>query len=229
MTHAKRGGFGIATLSAVMVPALVLVVAVAHMFQATTTRRLTSTAYGNYLGGEVAESAIAEAAHLMSVGDMFPGGGTPATFTDTFVQQMLSDQPAQVPQDSRAYFALVDAQGQEISRMLVAMAFDGAVPAQEIRLQGIAKAAAEANPGVKVLDMKVLVKPISFRREFISARNQWVNWGVVAFQATVTLDDGLGVQTHGQTALKIFSLRPSGQPGDVVVFSDRNLRTLVSR
>lgn len=229
MTHAKRSGFGIATLSAVMVPALVLVVAVAHMFQATTTRRLTGSAYASYLGGEIAESAIAEAAHLMSLADMFPGGGAPASFTDTFVQQMLSDQPARVPKENRAYVALVDAQGQEISRMLVAMAFDDAAPDQEIRLAGLARAAAESNSGVKVLDMEVRVKPVSFRREFISARNQWVNWGVVAFRAAVRFDDGQGPRTAGQTALKIFSLRPGGQPGDVVAFSDRNLRTLVSR
>lgn len=228
MTHAKREGFGIATLSAVMVPALVLVVAIAHMFQATTTRRLSGSAYSTYLGGEIAESAIAEAAHLMSGADMFPGGAS-TNFTDTFVQEMLSDRPARVPQANRAYFALVDAQGQEISRMLVAMAFDDAVPAQEIRLSGLAKTAAEVNPGVRVLAMKVLVKPVSFRREFLSARNQWVNWGVVAFQAAVTFDDGQNVQSCGQTALKIFSLRPGGQPGDVVAFSDRNLRTLVSR
>lgn len=113
--------------------------------------------------------------------------------------------------------------------MLVAMAFDDAAPDQEIRLAGLARAAAESNSGVKVLDMEVRVKPVSFRREFISARNQWVNWGVVAFRAAVRFDDGQGPRTAGQTALKIFSLRPGGQPGDVVAFSDRNLRTLVSR
>lgn len=233
MTHRNardaRRGFGIATLFAVMIPALVLVVAIAHMFQASTTRRITSAAYSSYLAGEITESAVAEAAHLLSVRHMFANVGDEANFTTAFVQQVLADQPAGVGQDDRAYWSLVNAAGGEIQRMLVALCFDPQGPGQEIPLSGIARTAAEQNPGIKVSQMKVTVKPVSFRREFISARGQWINWGVVAFQASVTIDDGNGPQVHGQTALKLFTLRPSGQPGDVVMFSDRNLRTVYQR
>lgn len=233
MTHrtvrSARQGFGIATLFAVMIPALVLVVALAHMFQASTTRRITSAAYASYLSGEITESAIAEAAHLLSVRHLFSNVGNEATFTTTFMQQLLADQPAGVPADNRAYWSLVDDTGAEMQRMLVALAFDPQAPGQEIPLSGIAKAAAEQNPGVKIPGMRVMVKPVSFRREFISARGVWINWGVVTFQAAVTIDMGDGPEVHGQSALKMFTLRPSGQPGDVVMFSDRNLRTVMHR
>lgn len=224
----SRGGFGIATMFAVMIPALILVVALAHSFQASTTRRITSAAYSSYLCGEITESAIAEAAHLMSVRHMFANVTNEADFTNQFIGQLLADQaPGVASQDDRSYWNIIGDDGSVMQKMLVGLRFDPSARGQEIPLKGIAKEAAELNPGIKVPEMKVTVRPISFRREYLKAQNTWVNWGIVAFRAHVEIDDGSGPEEHGQVALKLFTLRPSGQAGDVVMFSDRNLRTFV--
>ena len=99
MGKSSRRGFGVATMLAVMVPALVLVVACAHMFQASSVRRFTSKSYAQYLSGEITESAIAEAAHQMSVRHMFPDATNEAGFTNAFVQKMLADGFGTLPAD----------------------------------------------------------------------------------------------------------------------------------
>ena len=225
----ERRGFGMATMFAMIVPGLVLTVAIAHMFQASGVRRMTGAAFHHYLVGEVLESSIAEASHLMATSDMFPDAAQGATFTTDFVTKMIGDQFSDLPADDREYQSVLDQNGQEMAKVLLAIDLGhhrGHERPHPIALKGLAKAAAEANPGVKVVEMKVFVSPMTFRREYIQARGQWINWGLVRFMAHVEMDTGEGVQPHSLMAIKMYTLRASGKPGDVVEFSDRNLRTL---
>jgi hypothetical protein len=217
------GGFGIATMFAVMIPALILVVAIAHSFQASSVRRFTSASYMQYVQGEICESAIAEAAHLMSVRNVFPDATDDASFTGQFVQKILADGFGDLPADHREYRSILDQDGQEMQKMLLALRFEGR--GQEIPLRGLAKTAAEMNPGVKVTEMKVTVRPMSFRREFFAERGEWISWGLVSFRAHVEVDDGDGPAPTSMTAIKMFTLKPVGMAGDVIEFSDRNIRT----
>lgn len=219
----SAGGFGIATLFAVMIPALILVVAIAHSFQASSVRRFTSASYMQYLSGEICESAIAEAAHLMSVRQMFPDATGDANFTTAFMQKILGDQFADLSPDDREYRSIVDQDGQEMQKMLCAVRFEAR--GEPVSLRGAAQAAAEMNPGVKVPSMKVIVRPVTFRREYFADRQQWINWGLVSFHARVEIDDGAGPAPSEMTAIKMYTLKPAGQPGDVIEFSDRNIRT----
>lgn len=223
---ATRRGFGIPTMMAGMVPVLVLTVSMAHSFQASSVRRFTSSAWNSYLAAEIAESAIAEAEHRVKAADLFQNAGDEAGFTQRFVAGLMAGQLPGVPADKQEVWALTNAQGQEVGQMVVAASFP---PTERpVALGGVARAAALENGGVKLgdNDLTVTVRAITFRREWISAENRWITWGVMEFRARVKIDSGNGPGEHVVTATKLYTLNSIG-PGDVLRYSDRNLRTSV--
>ena len=231
-----RQGFGVATLAALSLPALVLVGSMALSFQSSTARRFTSTVWMSYVGLELAEAAVAEASHFLKPADIFAdelfgGVGRHADPANELARMMVADAlPPLITQ--KAYREVQDQSGATVAKMLVAFVVPQAKPTF-VQVPGLARKLAAENRGVlldRPEDLAVRVRPLSFRREFIARDESWVNWGVVQFSVKVRTRELRGISTHTLLVDRRFSLR-TGQPAgaELVKVSSQNLRATVTK
>lgn len=232
----ERKGFGVACLAALSLPAIVLVGSMALSFQSSTARRFTSTVWMSYVGLELAEAAVAEASHFVKPADIFNEElfGAVARAQDPateLAKLMVADTlPSGISQ--KAYREIQDLAGAPVAKMLVAFCVPQAKPTF-VQVPGLAKKLAAENRGILLDqpdDLKVYVRPLSFRREFISRQETWVNWGVVQFSVKVRTRELKGLSTHTLLVDRRFTLRPNQPAGaEVVKISSQNLRTSVTQ
>lgn len=176
----NRRGIGAATMLSLAVPGILLASGLALALQSSSARRFTSSAWASYVAGELAEGALAEAAHATTVSDLFDPAvfGTapkPEVFAEWLLKRMVEDQAPRdattdllpnLPRDRREYRAVMRG-GETVRTMFTAFRF----PARRVtvKVPGVARKIAARNPGVRVerpADLAVTLSPISFRREY---------------------------------------------------------------
>lgn len=229
-----RRGFGVACLAALTLPAVMMVGSLGLSFQASTARVFTSTVWMSYVGLELCEAAIAEAAHFLEPADVFD----PALFPEVsravdpglvLLTQMVDDRLPDVP--GRAYRTIEDETGAEAARMLVAFTFPKFT--RVVKGRGLARKLAAENRGVlldRPEDLRVTVTPLSFRRDYYAREMQWRNWGVVQFAVSVRTRELKGVSIHRLRVDRRFTLKSKLEPGaEAMTVSSHNLRTFVSQ
>lgn len=214
---------------AVSVPLLITVGAFAMSQRTTAVRRQVVSSWMSYVAMEQAESALSEAAHRVTIADLFDpaifgaASGTTSFASDLF-RKMANDQLPALPADHRAYRS-VERAGAEVRRMLVSFRF----PTRSTRVTtpGSARTVARENAGLLADapdDLAVTVHPLSFHREFRVAGGHWVTWGVLAFRVAVRFSDPRGPKTHEIVALRRFTLRDTPSAGaDALRISAVNL------
>jgi hypothetical protein len=236
MKRIERKGFGVAVIAALSLPAVVLVGSMALSFQSSTARRFTSTVWMSYVGLELAEAAVAEASHFLKPADIFNeelfGGVARAQDPATELAKMMVADTLPRAIDQKAYREIQDLAGAPVAKMLVAFRVPQARPTW-VQGRGLAKKLAAENRGILLDqpdDLKVYVRPLSFRREFISRNETWVNWGVVQFSVKVRCRELRGISTHTLLVDRRFSLRSNVPAGEEIVkVSSQNLRTTVTQ
>jgi hypothetical protein len=230
-----RSGFGVPLLVAVSLPIIVLVASLAISYQSSSVRRFSNSTWASYVALEVAESAIAEATHRLTSEHLFdpaifgPSNGS-TTFGADLLGKMILDQLPKIPQEQKEYWSLENTDGSLVKDMMVAFSFPERNQPQKISVP-LTQRAAKENPGV-VTDkpMEVLVKPLTFRREYYQNRRTWVNWGLMEFSVKVRVQDLRGYSTHQLIVNRLFSLKNPGFAGDEIFkISTRNLRTSTSQ
>lgn len=175
-----RRGISAVSLLAFALPGLMMAGGMALGYRTSSARRLEAGVWASYVAGEVAGSAIAEAAHYLRVDDLFDPdvfGRTsrPEDFAAHLLGRMILDddlspitrQFKSISEESREYRS-VTAGAREVRRMLVAI-----MPPpvrKRVRVPGLALRVAVQNPCVRANeagDLEVHVLPIVFRREFV--------------------------------------------------------------
>jgi hypothetical protein len=143
---------------------------------------------------------------------------------------MIKDQLPQIPPEQKEYWSLENADGSLVKDMLVAFTFPERAQPRSIRVT-LTQRVAKENPGVvadKPLD--VMVRPLTFRREYYQNRRTWVNWGLMEFAVSVRVLDLHGYTTHQLVVSRLFTLKAPGSAGDEIFkISTRNLRTRTSQ
>jgi hypothetical protein len=236
-TDRRRKGFGAACLSALALPAIVMVGSLGLSYQSSTARRFTSSVWMSYLGLELAEAAVAEASHVLTPADLFD----PQLFGEvsrskdpakTLLTAMVADKlPAEI--STREYRDVLDESGGLACRMLTAFMFPRSVKPRIVKVPGLALALAKRNPGVLTEspeDLQVVCRPLSFRREYYSNVGGWVNWGVVQFVVTVRTRELKGISAHRLLVDRRFTLESDPKPGEEMLkVSSQNLRTSIAQ
>lgn len=189
---------------------------------------------------ELAESAVAEAAHFLRPEDLFDGSlfglGAPTTTTQgaggldltaQILRGLVEDRLGSIPVRNKSYRTVLRSDGRVARRMLVGITFpERRVP---VEVPGLARRMAQDNAGVlydRPDDLLVYARPLSFRREYRSDYGTWFNWGVVQFQVRVRVAELRGVVTHELTVDRRFSLRPWATGQEVLKVSSLNLRSM---
>jgi hypothetical protein len=130
----------------------------------------------------------------------------------------------------RDYRNVNRADGSLACRMLVAFRFPERPPVT-VKVPGLARKLARENPGIILAsgsDLEVTARPISFRREYYTSVNGWVNWGVVQFTVTVRTRELKGLSTHRLIVDRRFTLKSLPQKGEEILgVASQNLRASV--
>lgn len=224
-----------ACVAVLTLPAMMMVGSLGLSFQSSTARLFTSTVWMSYLGLELGEAAIAEAAHCLKPEDVFdrallPEVASAADPAAVLICAMVEDKlPAAIV--DREYRDILDQSGTVAAHMNVAFRFPRAVKPRWVPVPGLARKLAAENRGVLVdspTDLAVAARPLSFRREFYKERGYWVNWGVVRFAVTVRTRELKGVTAHRLLVDRRFTLKSRPEPGEEMLkVSSQNLRTAV--
>jgi len=94
-SRVRRRGFGLPVIVAMLLPLIIFVGALAISYQSSSTRRQTASFFTSYLALELAESAVAEAAHNMRLRDIFDvskfGNTDDPRWPKYFIRQMIFD------------------------------------------------------------------------------------------------------------------------------------------
>lgn len=209
---------GLPLMFSVSVPLLITVGAFAMSQRTSAVRRQVVSSWMSYLAMEQAESALSEAAHRVTIADLFDpavfgaASGT-TTFAADLFPKMANDQLTALPVDHRVYRS-VERGGAEVRRMLTSFRFP--TRSTRVTVPGSARTVARENAGVLTDgadDLAVSVHPLSFHREFRVAGGHWVTWGVLAFRVAVRFSDPRGTKSHEIVALRRFTLRDTPSAG----------------
>jgi len=235
-----RRGLGIPTAMALILPAVILVGALALSLQSSTTRRMTSTVWMSYVALELAESAVSEAAYFLKETHVFPPSvvrkvreeaSVPpelVTFPQRLTWMMGHDKFGADASYAKEYRSI---NGKE---SLVSFRFVQK-PIKVDLVTGLAQKIARENPGVRLEDLKntdlvVYAVPLAYRREYYASTKRWVNWGVVQFRVKVRMNELRGKVTYQLCMDRRFTLKvTAGEKQSSLIVSTRNLRTTSSQ
>lgn len=190
-------------------------------------RRAEAMTMSDYRAFETASSCIDFAARTLALEHVFAGD------VPGFLEAVRAEDEATLRNLCPAcseWRPLKDAEGKDAGKIWTAWTFPAS---QSARVEVDAVRALALRDRAVVEVAPVVAKPLRFRRTLVAGR--WQNFGVVRFEAAVTVQDAFGKTALSMTADRLFTLEVATDPQDghitgaKLVVSAQNLRVGVRK